>query len=983
MVVGVFPRAPVMRDFWKNMLGQLCGGGIRRRLLMWGLSLFGIALSLVVVVGYSYTVRQIRRDEAALQSELAAVTSDGIRNFVRRKIERFSDSADALSLYPLASKEQQLLLGVLVKNDNSFSDASIINSEGMEVLKVSDRKVYFPSDLTDQSKSPKFFKALKGDDFISRVYTSTRAQPYITLAIPLWGGGQRIVGVVSTEADLSFLWEAIGKIKFATAGYAYLVDEHGNLIAHKDATLVLKRPDLRQVTGVQEFLRNPTRSDLTPAQEGRGLLGEPVLTTYAPVPELGWAVILEEPIDAALANVEILKRSALAFLVVGLFVGAAIIAWVSQKITRPIQELRQNVAKIGAGDLDHRADIRTGDEIEELATEFNKMTDALQNSYATLEQKVDQRTKEISTLYSLTTAVNESLALKDILNAVIPKTTELFRFESIRVFLFNDEGDELALRASFAIDPEHVTPIQSVKRGQGVIGRVAETGEPMIFEDIRIDPRYTALSKWKATLNANLNFLAVFPIKTRDRIFGVILFGARSPRNLANDETRLLASMSEHLAVAVEKADLFRESETRAQQLSVLNKIGEAVNQSLNLEMVLDAAISKLTEALNFDASWIYIRDPLGEQFDLRAYKGLDEETARTIGQHDLSMGVTGKILETGQRLVLEEFQNESAYHEPSFRNGIRALRFASSAGFPIMAKEKIIGVLHLASEAKHHFVPGELQLIESIAQEVGVAVENARLFEQVNLKTKELGKMNKELDEANRAKTEFIAAMSHELRTPLNVIMGNAELTGDGFWGDVNAEQKKSMTQIRRHSQFLLKLVNNVLALSSLDAKKISLELATVKIDELVAHAQGHVEQLNRAKGLEVSWDVDTDLPDIVTDETKLEEILQNLIGNAFKFTPRGRIAVRVKNMPKQNRVEFCVADTGIGIEKLDIDRIFGAFEQIREAHTGEFDGVGLGLNIVKKYLDLMNGDIRVESRPGEGSTFTFSVPHSIPIPS
>ncbi len=444
-----------MRNFWKKTLGPLRGGGIRRRLLVWGLSLFGLALLVVVVAGYSYMARQIRQDAAAFQSELASVTGEQIHTFVRRKIERFSDNAAALSLYPFGSKEQQLLLGLLVKNDSSFTHASIINAEGMEVVKVSDRRVYFPSDLTDQSKSLKFLKALKGEDFISPVYTSSRAQPYVTLAIPLWGTAQSVAGVVSAEADLSFLWEAIGKIHFGTAGYAYLVDGDGNLIAHKDATLVLKRMNLREVDGVTKFLRNPTRPDPIPAQEGSGLTGSRVLVTYAPVPELGWSVILEEPVDAALANVEILKRSALVFLVVGLFIGAAVIAWVSQKITRPIQELRQNVATIGAGNLEHRADIKTGDEIEELAVEFNKMTDALQNSYATLEQKVEQRTKEISALYSVTTAVNQSLALKDIADAVIAKITEIFHFETTRVFLFNHEMDELELRASFEVDPNH------------------------------------------------------------------------------------------------------------------------------------------------------------------------------------------------------------------------------------------------------------------------------------------------------------------------------------------------------------------------------------------------------------------------------------------------------------------------------------------------------------------------------------------------
>jgi len=163
------------------------------------------------------------------------------------------------------------------------------------------------------------------------------------------------------------------------------------------------------------------------------------------------------------------------------------------------------------------------------------------------------------------------------------------------------------------------------------------------------------------------------------------------------------------------------------------------------------------------------------------------------------------------------------------------------------------------------------------------------------------------------------------------------------------------------------------------LDAKKMSMELATVDVEEIIAHAQTHVEQLNRLNRLQVSWDIEPDLPQIVTDVTKLEEILQNLIGNAFKFTPQGHIEVRVRNRPDSGRIEFTVADTGIGIEPRDMNRIFGAFEQIREAHTGDYNGVGLGLNIVKRYLELMNGDIHVESHPGEGSTFTFSLPHCI----
>ena len=478
-----------------------------------------------------------------------------------------------------------------------------------------------------------------------------------------------------------------------------------------------------------------------------------------------------------------------------------------------------------------------------------------------------------------------------------------------------------------------------------------------------------------------MRFFAVFPIKTKSRVVGAILFNARQARKLTLEETRLLQSMSEHLAVAVEKASLFRQSERRAQQLAVLNTIGAAVSQSLDLQIVLHQAIEKMIETLHFDACWIHMLDKEESELRLQACRGLTEEAVRALERRKLSEGLSGNIFQTGERLVFEDFQNDVRYQQLSGHNRIVAMGFASTAGFPIKANDKTIGVLHLASKTRRQFAADELQHIESIAQEIGVAAQNARLFTEVNLKTAELEKINNELQEANRAKSEFISAMSHELRTPLNVIMGNAELTGEGFFGDITPEQKRAMTQIHHHSQFLLKLVNDVLALSRLDAKKMSIELGTVDVEEIIAHAQTYVEQLNRLNRLQVRWDIEPDLPQIVTDITKLEEILQNLIGNAFKFTPAGRIEIRVRNRPDSDRIEFTVADTGIGIEPHDMNRIFAAFEQIQEAHTGEYNGVGLGLNIVKKYLELMNGDIHVESHPGEGSTFTFSLPHSMQL--
>jgi len=628
----------VMSDWRKTVRTPLRGGGIRRRLLMWGLSLFGVALSIVVVTGYFYTVRQIEQDAAELQSELASLTAGHIRDFVRRKIERFSDNADAVSLYPLGSKEQQLLLRLLVKNDSSFTDASIINSEGMEVVKVSDRKVYFPSDLTDQSKSPKFVKALKGEDYISAVYTSARAQPYVTLAIPLWGTAQSIIGVLSAEADLSFLWEVIGKIHFATAGYAYLVDEHGNLIAHKDATLVLKRLDLRQVDGVQKFLRNPARSDPTPAHEGRGLLDKPVLTTYAPVPELGWAVILEEPLDAALANVEKLKRYALVLLVIGLIVGAAVIAWVSSRMVGPIRELHQGAKIIGSGNLDYRVNIETGDEIEWLGEEFNKMAGELKISYATLEQKVKDKTGELE--------------------------------------------------------------------------------------------------------NAN-----------------------------------------------------------------------------------------------------------------------------------------------------------------------------------------------------------------------------------------SELEQANRSLLRANKAKDEFLSVMSHELRTPLNVVMGYSQMVKDGILGQINPEQESALEKVIGRSKDLLSMISEILQVTSIEAGKVKAEMQEIYLAELLDELRSTYE-IPLDKKLTFNWDYPSEPRAMRTDGGKLKHILQNLINNAIKFTDEGHVTVSARYSRETKIAEFKVADTGTGIQEDLLPLIFEMFRQLDSSQTRNHGGAGVGLYIVKKYLDILGGKIQVESQVGRGSVFTVTIP-------
>jgi signal transduction histidine kinase len=730
---------------------------------------------------------------AEVQTAMASRVAHEIEGFIEGKVQRLRDLSTSAGYHEFGSEGQKLLALFLLKNDLSFTEVTFLDAAGMEVMKVSERRVYLPTERSNQSGSEKFHKAMKGESYVSSVYTLDGMEPHLTLAVPLEVPPKQVAGVVSAEINLKSLRQVISDIEFGHAGYAYLIDGLGNLIAHRDSSLIFKRRNVSHLHEVREFLSNLGGPDSTPAEEHRGLMGDLVISTYAPVTRVGWAIVLEQPVAAALAEQRGLIRYALLLFACGLLVGAVLIVLVSNKITRPIRVLHHGAQVIAEGNLDHRVDIKTGDEIEELAEEFNTMAQKLKASYSNLEKRVERRTHQLRALYSISVSVGKSLELDVILKEAIGTVLETLKFDAGRIFLLDREGKELQLGITQGLAGDSLKS-PPYPLGEGVIGNVAKTGKALFFDDMQTDPQFRELARGRLSLDSD----------------------------------------------------------------------------------------------------------------------------------------------------------------------------FHASVNVPITAKERVLGVLNLLSHGLHHLTRDELVLINSMASQIGVAIENASLFEESRA--------------ANQAKSEFMSAMSHELRTPLGVIIGNAELVQDGFFGSVTEKQGEALGKIIRYSQMLLKLINDLLTLNRMDAQKITLNLSTFNLEDVIAGVRTYVEMLNRENhNLQVLWKVEPDLTTITTDALKLEEILQNLIGNAFKFTPQGQIEVRVRDLQGKGRIEFAVADTGIGIGEEDRGLIFDEFHQLSKAHTGKHGGVGLGLSIVKRYLELMQGEIQVESQPGTGSTFTFTLPYCI----
>ncbi len=273
-----------------------------------------------------------------------------------------------------------------------------------------------------------------------------------------------------------------------------------------------------------------------------------------------------------------------------------------------------------------------------------------------------------------------------------------------------------------------------------------------------------------------------------------------------------------------------------------------------------------------------------------------------------------------------------------------------------------------MASKQPRAYGSKELNFLSSVGPWLASAMHHAHAYGKVK-------KQNDDLEMATEHKSQFLARMSHEIRTPLGVLIGFLDILHSGTLGTINEEQKTAVDKMQLQSHRLQKMINDVLNLSRIEEGATPLEISTFPTEKIIESLRTLADELQRKSELKVLWDIDPNLPSLTTDAPKLEEILQNLIVNAFKYTPAGEIQIRVKNHPATNIIEFVVEDTGLGISPQNLPKIFEGFHQIDATRSSQ--GVGLGLTIVKKYLVLMRGAIRVDSEPGKGSKFRVTLPH------
>jgi signal transduction histidine kinase len=286
----------------------------------------------------------------------------------------------------------------------------------------------------------------------------------------------------------------------------------------------------------------------------------------------------------------------------------------------------------------------------------------------------------------------------------------------------------------------------------------------------------------------------------------------------------------------------------------------------------------------------------------------------------------------------------------------------------PLLREDRIFGALVVRRKSTGEFRPEVVELLKTFATQSTLAIQNARLFREIEDKSRQI-------EAANRHKSEFLANMSHELRTPLNAIIGFSEVLGERLFGELNEKQAEYTEDILSSGRHLLSLINEILDLSKVEAGRMELELATFDLPLAIDNARTFVRERATRHGITVDVKVDERLGEFVGDERKIKQILLNLLSNAVKFTPEGgRIGINARQ--SNGAVEISVTDTGIGIAPEDQPRIFEEFRQVGSDYEHKREGTGLGLTLAKKFVELHGGKIWVESEVGKGSKFTFTLP-------
>ena len=470
-----------------------------------------------------------------------------------------------------------------------------------------------------------------------------------------------------------------------------------------------------------------------------------------------------------------------------------------------------------------------------------------------------------------------------------------------------------------------------------------------------------------------LGFRAILavPLIREGGAYGTIFLYREEPRPFLAGQISLVQTFARQAAIAIENVRLFNETKEALEQQTATSEVLKAISRtSFELEPVLRALIENATRLCKSERGFVFIRD--GDAYLPAASHGASSEQLEFMRGRRLtadSRTLVGRVALMRQVVHIEDAKTDAMYE---WNDALELLGFRTMLGVPMLREGEPIGVVAIWRNEVRPFSARDTQLVASFADQAVIAIENVRLFREIQDK-------RRELEIANQHKSEFLANMSHELRTPLNAIIGFSEVLLERMFGELNEKQADYLNDIFTSGKHLLSLINDILDLSKIEAGRMELDLDWFDPAVALGNAMTLVRERAQQHGIALSLDTGPQpaeaAQEIYADPRKFKQIMLNLLSNAVKFTPDGgKVGVRATLV--DGLLEVAVSDTGIGIAKADHATVFEAFRQVGHHYTNKQEGTGLGLSLTQRFVELHGGTLKVESEVDQGSTFTFTIP-------